>query len=181
MIKFIRTLGFKKPSNPILGMVLAGEVDSVGKDVKSFKNGDQVYAINIRQFGAYAEYTCWPESVIAKKPSDVSYEEASSFRYGGLIAWYYLKKGNIQSEQNILIYGASGAVGTSAVQLARYYGAKITGVCSTANLEFVRSLGAELVIDYTKEEATKSGEYYDFALDAVGKRKNSNNWSRQDK
>jgi NADPH:quinone reductase-like Zn-dependent oxidoreductase len=167
-------LGFTKPRNPILGMVLGGEIESLGQDVKTFKKGDQVYGLSTTRFGAYAEYTCWKEGVIALKPSNLSYEEAAAIPFGGLIALHYLKKGNIQSGQNILIYGASGAIGTSAVQLARYYGARVVGVSSTANLDLVKLLGADGVIDYSKEDGTNRGEQYDLIFDAVGKRKSSN-------
>ena len=164
-------LGITKPKKPIPGLWLSGEIETTGKNVKRFQVGDKIYARTPDlRFGAYAQYACLPEkSIMALKPSNVSYEEAVALPFGGLTALYFLRKAKVGVGQKVLIYGASGAVGTSAVQLARYFGAKVTGVCSTTNLELVKSLGADTVIDYTKEDFTKSNELFDLIFDAVGK------------
>ena len=172
-------LGFGKPRNPILGMVLSGEIESVGKDVKRFQKGNQVFAFTVNsatqmRFGAYAEYMCVPEDwKVSLKSSNLTHEEAAAIIYGGMLSLHFLKKANIKKDDKVLIYGASGAIGTSAVQLAKYFGANVTGVCSTANLEFVKSLGVDTVIDYTKDNGIESATRYDIVLDAVGKRKSS--------
>jgi NADPH:quinone reductase-like Zn-dependent oxidoreductase len=165
-------LGFRRPRNPILGLVLAGEVESVGRDVTRFKPGHQVYGFTAFRFGAYAEYKCLPEkAILALKPSNATYEEAAAIPYGGLLALHFLKQANIESRRRVVVYGASGAIGTCAVQLAKYFGAEVTAVCSAANLELVRSLGADAVIDYTKDDFTQNGARYDLVFNAVGKRK----------
>ena len=158
------------PKQPILGTELSGEIAAAGKDVTRLKVGDAVYAFTGEKMSAYAEYICLPEGSVAQKPGNAAHDEAAALLYGALTAWYFLRRANIQPGQKVLIFGASGGVGGYAVQLAKHYlKANVTGVCSTAKMAYVKSLGADQVIDYTQEDFTKNGQIYDVVFDTIGK------------
>jgi len=171
-------MGIKKPRKPIIGLVLSGEIESAGRDIKRFKAGDQVYGLTGFGLGAYADYKCMKETdsvygCLALKPASVSHEEATMIAYGGLLAFQYMEKGNIQPGQHVLIYGGSGTTGTIAIQYAKHLGAKVTAVCGTKHLELARSLGADETMDYSAVDTLPPGTRFDFMLDAVGKAKTS--------
>lgn len=162
--------GFNKPKNSILGVVIAGEVIAIGKAVTKFKVGDKIFGSTGMKFGSYAEFTTIPEDgTLAMIPQQLSYEEAAAIPFGALAALHFLKKADLQAGQKVLIYGASGAVGSAAIQIAKSFGVEVTAVCSGRNFDLVKSLGADKVIDYTKEDFSKKDTKYDVVMEAVGK------------
>ncbi len=167
-------LGWSAPRRRILGMVASGTVDAVGPECREFRPGDEVFGFDRHRFGAYAEYVCWSgNGLLVRKPLELPHGQAAALPYGGLLAMHVLRRGGLARGQKVLVYGASGAVGTCAVQLAVHFGAEVTGVCGPSNLDLVRSLGADGVIDYTRDALWANGDSYDLILDAVGKRKSA--------
>lgn len=167
-------LGWNAPRQPVLGMVLSGRVVETGSAVRTWQVGDEVFGFDRHRFGTYAEYVCWPDdALLARRPEQLSDGQAAALPYGGLLAFSYLRKAGVRCGQDVLIYGASGAVGTVMVQMAALLGATVTGVCSTANLDLVRDLGAQHVIDYTVQDLRAGQHRYDRVLDAVGRRKSA--------
>ncbi|MEK6793199.1 MAG: NAD(P)-dependent alcohol dehydrogenase [Spirochaetota bacterium] len=178
MIPFRLMIGIQRPRNPIIGEVFSGEIESAGTDIARFKPGDQVYGLTGMSLGGYADYKCMKETdskqgCLALMPRTISFEDATAAAYGGLLAFQFGEKGNIQKGQKVLIYGASGTSGTIAIQFAKHRGAEVTAVCSAAHFDLVRSLGADKVLDYTSTVSLAKIEKYDFMLDAVGKRRTS--------
>lgn len=178
MIPMRLMIGIRKPRNSIIGEVFSGEIEFAGSKIKRFKAGDKIYGLTGLSLGAYADYKCMKEidsklGCLAEKPRNISFEEATSAAYGGLLAFQYLERGNIARNHKVLIYGASGTSGTIAVQYAKYLGAAVTGVCGSSNIDFVKSLGADRVLDYSKSGSIRYLEEYDLVLDTVGKRKTS--------
>lgn len=161
--------GHKKPRQPILGTELAGTIEEVGPSVTKFRTGDQVFAYADAGMGAHAEFKCMPErGLVALKPDSLTFEEAAALSFGGMTALHFLKKADLRRGESVLVNGASGGVGTAALQLAKYFGTEVTAVCSSANTDLVRSLGADHVIDHAKEDFTRNGRRYDVIMDAVG-------------
>jgi NADPH:quinone reductase-like Zn-dependent oxidoreductase len=178
MIPFRLMIGITRPRNPIIGEVFSGKIEYAGSEIKRFKAGDQVFGLTGMSLGAYADYKCMKEidskqGCLAVMPGNISFEEATSAAYGGLLAFQFMEKGNIKPGQKVLVYGASGTSGTIAVQYAKHLGAIVTGVCGSSNKEFVKSLGADKVLDYTKNDSVNHLEEYDLIIDTVGKRKTS--------
>lgn len=179
LIPFRLMMGIWGPRNPIIGEVFSGKIEAIGSEIKRFSIGDKVFGLTGFSLGTYADYKCMKEvdskqGCLAIMPNNINFEEATAAAYGGLLAFQFMERGTITQSSKVLIYGASGTTGIIAVQYAKYLGAQVTGVCSKANVDFVKSLGADKVIDYTKPECVKELEEYDFILDAVGKTKTSN-------
>ncbi|HVN57254.1 MAG TPA: NAD(P)-dependent alcohol dehydrogenase [Bacteroidales bacterium] len=178
MVPFRIMMGITRPRKQVIGEVLSGEIEATGKSIKRFRPGDRIYGLTGFSLGAYAEYKCMKENdstngCIAMKPGNISFDEATMAAYGGLLAFQFMEKANIQRGQEVLIYGASSTTGTIGIQLAKSLGARVTAICSTSNIDYVKSFGADHAIDYTKQKALYPGMRYDFIFDAVGRNKTS--------